>query len=136
MTDTPTATPFVAYYRVSTAKQGMSGLGLEAQHTAVRSYLATIGGELVGEFTEVESGRRKTRPQLTAALVACRKLRARLVIAKLDRLARNVAFVANLMDSRVEFVAVDNPNATRLVLHVLAAFAEEEGVRVAEEPKT
>lgn len=117
---------FVAYYRVSTDRQGQSGLGLEAQASAVAAFVAGRSGELVGTFTEVESGRKAERPQLTAALDACRRRKATLVIAKLDRLARNVAFIARLMESGVEFVAVDNPHATKLLIHLLAAFAEHE----------
>jgi DNA invertase Pin-like site-specific DNA recombinase len=117
---------FIAYYRVSTDKQGRSGLGLEAQQRTVRDNVRVWAGELAAEFTEVESGKRNDRPQLAAALAACRKQRAVLCIAKLDRLARNVAFIANLMDSGVDFVAVDMPNANRLTLHVMAAFAEHE----------
>lgn len=116
---------FVAYYRVSTARQGQSGLGLDAQRLAVAGYV-TSRGELVEEFTEVESGQKNDRPQLIAALDLCRRRRAVLVIAKLDRLARNVAFVARLMESGAEFVAVDNPHATKLLVHLLAAFAEHE----------
>lgn len=126
------ATKYVAYYRVSTESQGRSGLGLDAQRTAVAAHIARTPGEVVGEFVEVESTRRKRRPQLEAALKLCRQTRARLVIAKLDRLARNVAFIANLMESRVDFIAVDNPHASRLVLHVLAAFAEHEREQIGE----
>lgn len=117
---------FVTYVRVSTQRQGASGLGLEAQRKAVGDYLNGGSWELVGEFTEVESGKRNDRPQLAAALAACRKHKATLIIAKLDRLARNVAFIANLMDAGVEFVAVDMPMANRLTLHILAAVAEHE----------
>ncbi|MFC7477954.1 recombinase family protein [Dankookia sp. GCM10030260] len=118
-------TGFVAYYRVSTDRQGRSGLGLDAQRAAVASFM--VGrGELSAEFVEVESGRKNDRPQLSAALDQCRRQRATLVIAKLDRLARNVAFVASLMESGVEFVAVDNPHADKLMLHMLSAFAEHE----------
>src|SRR5688572_15440835 len=96
---------FIAYYRVSTEQQGKSGLGLDAQRQAVAGYVAGRG-EIVAEFTEVESSRNK-RPQLHAALEACRwKYKSTLLIARLDRLARNVAFVSNLMESRVDFVAV------------------------------
>ena len=118
---------FVAYYRVSTDRQGRSGLGLDAQREAVARYLASVGGQLVGEHTEIETGKRNDRPELAKALAVCRKRRgARLVIAKLDRLSRNVAFIATMMDSNVEFVACDNPHATRLTLHILAAVAEHE----------
>lgn len=117
---------FIAYYRVSTDKQGKSGLGLEAQQQAVKAYLNGGAWELAGEFTEVESGKRDDRPQLAAALAACRKHRATLVIAKLDRLARNVAFIANLMEAGTDFVAVDMPEANKLVLHIMAAMAQHE----------
>lgn len=116
--------PLVAYYRVSTERQGQSGLGLDAQRAAVSPYAA--GRDLLGEFVEIESGRKDNRPQLAAALALCRQKRAVLVIAKLDRLARSVAFISNLMDSGVEFVAVDMPQANRLTLHILAAVAEHE----------
>jgi DNA invertase Pin-like site-specific DNA recombinase len=117
---------FVAYYRVSTAQQGKSGLGLEAQQAAVKTYLNGGSWELVGEFTEVESGKRKNRPQLEAALAMCKKQKATLVIAKLDRLARNLHFISGLMESKINFVAVDMPTANRLTVHILAAVAEEE----------
>jgi DNA invertase Pin-like site-specific DNA recombinase len=120
------STGFIAYYRVSTERQGRSGLGLEAQRAAVGRYLGGIGGILLAEHTEVETGRRNDRPELQKALAACRKHKARLVIAKLDRLSRNVAFIATMMDAGVEFVACDNPHATRLTLHILAAVAEHE----------
>lgn len=114
----------VAYYRVSTERQGQSGLGLNAQRSAVAAYAG--GKDFLGEFVEVESGRKDDRPQLAAALAMCRQKRAVLVIAKLDRLARSVAFISNLMESGVEFVAVDMPQANRLTLHILAAVAEHE----------
>jgi DNA invertase Pin-like site-specific DNA recombinase len=117
---------WVAYYRVSTAKQGASGLGLEAQREAVAGYLNGGDWQLAAEFTEVESGRKNDRPELAKALVACRRIGATLIIAKLDRLARNVAFVSNLMESGVEFTAVDFPTANRLTIHILAAVAEHE----------
>ena len=116
---------FVAYYRVSTDRQGSSGLGLDAQRQAVASHIAPAV-PLV-EFTEVESGKKHTnRPQLLAALAECRKRRATLVIAKLDRLGRNVVFIATLMESEVEFICCDNPHANKFMLHLLAAFAEHE----------
>jgi DNA invertase Pin-like site-specific DNA recombinase len=114
---------FLAYYRVSTDRQGRSGLGLEAQQAAVRGYLGAAAP--IAEFTEIETGKRNDRPQLKEALALCRKRKAKLVIAKLDRLSRNLAFIATLMDSGVEFVAVDNPHATRLTLHILAAAVAE-----------
>lgn len=126
---------FVAYYRVSTTKQGESGLGLEAQQTAVRRYLSDAGGVTVAEFTEVESGSRKDRPKLRDAIAHCKREAATLVIAKLDRLARNVHFVSGLMDGGVEFVAVDNPHANRLMLHLLAAFAEHEREQISRRTK-
>src|SRR3954454_18915621 len=117
---------FVAYYRVSTQKQGASGLGLDAQRKAVADYLDGGRWSLVAEFTEVESGKRNDRPELAKALATCRRTGATLIIAKLDRLARNVAFVSNLMEAGVEFVAVDFPTANRLTIHILAAVAEHE----------
>ncbi len=117
---------FVAYYRVSTDKQGRSGLGLDAQRESVTRYLNGGNWSLVAEVTEVESGKRDDRPKLAEALALCRIHNATLVIAKLDRLARHVAFIANLMDSGVDFVACDFPQANRLTVHILAAVAEHE----------
>jgi DNA invertase Pin-like site-specific DNA recombinase len=126
---------FIAYYRVSTVQQGRSGLGLEAQQAAVRDYLNGGAWTLLAEFTEVESGKRADRPQLAAALAACRVHRATLVVAKLDRLARNVAFVSALMESGVEFVACDMPAANRLTVHILAAVAEHEAKMISARTK-
>lgn len=117
---------FIAYYRVSTDKQGASGLGLEAQQEAVERHVRAAGGRILDVFREIESGKKNDRPQIAAAIVACRARRATLIIAKLDRLARNVAFVSNLMESGIEFVACDNPHANRLTIHILAAVAEHE----------
>lgn len=122
----PMTTLFVAYYRVSTDRQGQSGLGLEAQAAAVAGYAARIGGEIVAEVTEIESGKRNDRPELARALDLCRRRKAALLIARLDRLSRNVAFISNLMESRVDFRAVDMPEASRLTIHILAAVAEHE----------
>lgn len=116
---------YIAYYRVSTDKQGRSGLGLEAQKQAVEFYVAGRG-TIVEEFTEIETGKRSDRPELARALTMCRQRRARLVIAKLDRLARNVHFISGLMESGVEFTACDMPEANRLTLHIIAAVAEHE----------
>ena len=117
---------YIAYFRVSTAQQGSSGLGLEAQREAVKLYVNSAGGLIVESFEEVESGKRNDRPEIAAALAACRLRRAVLIIAKLDRLARNVAFISRLMDAGVEFVACDNPHATKFTIHILAAVAELE----------
>jgi DNA invertase Pin-like site-specific DNA recombinase len=126
---------FVAYYRVSTQKQGESQLGMEAQCAAVESYVRQTGGTILGSFVEIESGKRSDRPELAKALEAAKRAKATLVIAKLDRLARNVAFIARLMDAGTEFVAVDQPHASRLTLHILSAFAEDEGRRISERTK-
>jgi DNA invertase Pin-like site-specific DNA recombinase len=126
---------FVAYYRVSTARQGKSGLGLEAQRAAVREHLNGGTWQVVAEFTEIESGKNADRPKLAAALKECRLRRAKLIIAKLDRLARNVAFVSNLMESGVEFEAVDFPQANRLTIHIMAAIAEHEAKMISDRTK-
>lgn len=127
----------ISYIRVSTQKQGMSGLGLEAQQKAVQQYLAEQGAELVAEYVEVESGRKtdKQRPELAKALEACKKQKAVLVVAKLDRLARNVHLISGLMESKVKFVCLDMPEANELTLHVMAAFAEYEAKRISERTK-
>ena len=123
---TPPLPRFVAYYRVSTDRQGRSGLGLDAQREAVAGQVHRASGEIVADYTEIESGKRADRPELRAALAEAKRQRATLVIARLDRLSRNMAFIANLMDARVDFIACDNPHATRLTLHILAAVAEHE----------
>lgn len=117
---------FVAYYRVSTKRQARSGLGLEAQKAAVTAYVQASGGHLVGEYTEVETGRKSSRPELQQAIGHTRLIKATLLIAKLDRLARNIAFVSTLMESGVDFIATDNPHATPLTIHIMAAIAEAE----------
>jgi DNA invertase Pin-like site-specific DNA recombinase len=134
---------YIAYYRVSTQKQGASGLGLEAQREAVARYLGGSTSELVGEFVETETGKGADalakRPQLRAALEACRKVGAKLLIAKLDRLARNVHFITGLMEAAkgngrkaIKFVACDMPDANDLTIHLMAAFAEHEAKRISE----
>jgi len=129
---------YIAYFRVSTKRQGQSGLGLEAQQATAAAYLRTVPqSKLVGEYVEIESGTKKGnhRPQLAAALAACRVHNATLLVGKLDRLSRNVAFLANLMESGVEFVACDNPFATKLTIHVLAAVAENEAEMISQRTK-
>ena len=128
---------FIGYFRVSTKRQGQSGLGLDAQRAAVTAYLGSTRGRLVAEFTEVEHGTRRgnTRPQLASALAQCRIHGATLIIAKLDRLARNVAFVSHLMESGCEFTACDFPQANRLTIHILAAVAEHEAEMVSTRTK-
>jgi DNA invertase Pin-like site-specific DNA recombinase len=125
----------IAYFRVSTDRQGRSGLGLEAQKQAVTDFLSIKGWALTGEYVEVESGKRKDRPMLAEAIEETKRIRGRLVIAKLDRLARNVHFISGLMETGVDFVAVDMPTADRFMLHVYAAMAEEEGRRISQRTK-
>jgi DNA invertase Pin-like site-specific DNA recombinase len=129
------ARPIVAYYRVSTRQQGDSGLGLEGQVAAVERFAASAGSAIVRAFQEVESGKRADRPELARALAFARRAGATLVIAKLDRLARNVHFLSGLMESGVDFVACDNPTANRLTIHILAAVAEDEARRISERTK-
>lgn len=116
----------VHYYRVSTAKQARSGLGLEAQRAAIASYCATRGCVNVGEFTEQESGKRDDRPELAKALHHAKVTGATLVIAKLDRLSRNLAFLASLQDAGVKFVAADMPEATEMTVQIMAVMAQAE----------
>lgn len=122
----------VTYTRVSTGKQGRSGLGLEGQEAAIASYAAANAAHIVGSFTEVESGRNNTRPQLQAALKLARVTGSKLVIAKLDRLSRNAAFLLNLQESGVDFVACDNPTATPLTIGILALVAQDEARAISE----
>jgi DNA invertase Pin-like site-specific DNA recombinase len=132
-----TAPRFVAYYRVSTARQGRSGLGLEAQREAVRAFLAGSAGALAEAFTEIESGKNDDgRPQLARALDACRLTGAVLVIAKLDRLSRDAHFLLGLEKAGVEFVAADMPNANRLTVRLMAVIAQEEREMISARTKT
>jgi DNA invertase Pin-like site-specific DNA recombinase len=124
------STKLIVYRRVSTARQGESGLGLEAQEASVEGYAKGIGAEIIRTFTEVESGKRSDRPQLAKALAACRREKARLCIAKLDRLSRSVHFLSGLLKTGVDFVCVEYPNADKLMLHMLAVFAEEEARQI------
>ena len=126
---------FVSYIRVSTLRQGRSGLGLEAQIAAVQAH--TAGHELVGQFIEIESGRNCDRPELKKAIALARKTKSTIVIAKLDRLARNVAFVSALLESGAEFAACDMPQADRMMLQlqIVAVFAEHEAKMISERTK-
>ncbi|MGH1430465.1 MAG: recombinase family protein [Neptuniibacter sp.] len=117
---------YIAYYRVSTDRQGQSGLGLEAQETTVQGFLKSHGGRLVESFTEVESGKNGDREQLAKAINRCKVKNAVLLVSKLDRLSRSVAFIANLQQSGVKFVIAENPQLTDLTIHILAAVAQAE----------
>lgn len=125
----------VTYYRVSTDKQGRSGLGLEAQKAAVEAYAARTHATIVREFVEIESGKNDSRPKLAEALAYARRAKAVLLVAKLDRLSRSVRFIATVLDSGVEFAAADVPEANRLLLHVLAAVAEAEAKAISDRTK-
>lgn len=125
----------VAYYRVSTKGQGESGLGLEGQEAAVAAYVRRTGCELIASYTEVESGKDNARPELHKALGHARRSKATLVIAKLDRLSRNAAFLGNMLESGVKFVACDNPTTTDLTIRILAAVAQEEAEKISERTK-
>ncbi|MGY3449780.1 recombinase family protein [Bradyrhizobium sp. USDA 4353] len=126
---------FVSYCRVSTARQGKSGLGLEAQREAVSRYLNGGQWSLVAEFTEVESGKRNDRPELAKALQACRVYGAKLVIAKLDRLSRDAHFLLGLEKAGVDFVAADMPHANRLTVGIMAMVADEERRMISQRTK-
>jgi len=131
--------PAIAYLRVSTADQGKSGLGLEAQREACARYAADAKLSAIGEYVEVETGKGsnalKKRPQLLVALAHAKKAKAKLIIAKLDRLARNVHFIAGLMESGVDFVAADMPTADRFQLHIYAALGEQEARMISQRTK-
>jgi DNA invertase Pin-like site-specific DNA recombinase len=126
---------FIAYYRVSTVKQGQSGLGIEAQEAAVVNYAAATGSQILATYHEIESGKRSDRPQLDLALAHAKRAKATLIIAKLDRLARNVEFIAHLMNAGVDFFACDLPGANRMTLHIMAAMAENEALMASERTK-
>jgi DNA invertase Pin-like site-specific DNA recombinase len=125
----------IGYRRVSTQGQGQSGLGLEAQQSAIDAHVTQTGCSLVATYTEVESGKKSDRPELVRAMAHARRAGATLVIAKLDRLARNVHFLSGLMESGVEFLACDMPYANRLTLHIMAAVAEDEARRISQRTK-
>ena len=126
-------TKYVAYLRVSTQKQGYSGLGLEAQKEIIKNFLHDKTP--IAEFTEIESGRKTDRPKLKEALTQCRTTGATLIVAKLDRLARNVSFLSNLLESDVEIVFCDFPQANKMVLHILAAISQYEAELTAQRTK-
>jgi DNA invertase Pin-like site-specific DNA recombinase len=126
---------FVAYYRVSTDHQGLDGNGIAAQRKAVEDYLNGGRWKLVAEFTEVESGKKSDRPQLAKALAACKRHKAKLVIAKLDRLSRNVHFISGLIKRKVDFVACDMPSANAFMINIYAAVAQEERRMISERTK-
>lgn len=117
---------FIAYQRVSTAEQGASGLGLDAQGAAIAAHVSGCGGDLLASYVEVESGKRDDRPKLRAALDHCKLTGAKLVVAKLDRLGRKLRLLADLMEGEVGLVVCDQPSASSLLLHILGAIAEEE----------
>lgn len=127
-------TNFVTYFRVSTAKQGRSGLGLDAQREAVRRFVRE-GDKVAATFTEVESGRNSERPQLATAMAHARKIGAKVLIAKLDRLSRDVEFVARLLKSDVRIIAADMPDADLFRLHLEAVIAEEEARKISARTK-
>src|SRR6266851_4255276 len=124
------ATGIVAYVRVSTKGQGESGLGIEAQRAAVAAYAKQNGVDFMHWYSEVETGKLADRPELAKALAHARRSKATLVVAKLDRLARNVAFTSALMRAGVDFLCCDNPHANKLTIHILAAVAEDEAERI------
>lgn len=127
-------TQYVAYYRVSTKKQGRSGIGLEAQKQIVADFTSERG-PVVGEFVEVQTGSRNMRDELAKALALARRAKATLVIAKLDRLTRNYFFCRDLMESRVDFVCCDQPHVDPFTIHILAAVAEQERKLISERTK-
>ena len=128
-------TKYIAYYRVSTVKQGQSGLGLEAQKASVADYLAGVSGELINEYTEIQSGKKNNRLELDKALRKCRLTGATLLIAKLDRLSRNAAFLMNLQESAIKFIACDMPEANNLTVGLMACLADYERVLISNRTK-
>ena len=126
---------FVAYYRVSTDRQGKSGLGLEAQQESVNAHLAHCAGDIIEQYTEIESGKKNNRPELEKALRRCRLTGAILIIARLDRLSRNAKFLLSLMDSEVKFVCADMPEANNFTVQILACVAEHESKIISERTK-
>ena len=128
-------TKFISYYRVSTEKQGLQGNGMEAQKQSVARYLNSLDFELLASFEEVESGANNKRPQLAAAIQMAKSKKAVLVFAKLDRLGRNAAFLLQLQDSGIDFVACDMPNADKLSIGIIALLAQRERQLISERTK-
>lgn len=126
---------YISYLRVSTGRQEISGLGIEAQRSSNLQYLKTVQGVLVDEYVETESGAKSYRPQLAKALQACRRTKSTLLIARLDRLSRSLSFVAQLLDANVEIKCADMPEANRLLLQMLAVFGEHERQMIGERTK-
>jgi DNA invertase Pin-like site-specific DNA recombinase len=136
MTMQATAPKFVSYIRVSTARQGRSGLGLEAQREAVRQFVAMRGGRIIApEFVEIESGKKNDRPELAKAQKRCRVTGATLVVAKLDRLSRNVSFLMDMRDSGIQFVAADMPEANTMTIGVMSTVAQHEREAISQRTK-
>jgi len=125
---------FIAYYRVSTQKQGDSGLGLEAQKSAVLKFI-NVDDKLISELTDIESGKKNNRPNLLKAIELCKQYDATLLIAKLDRLSRNVAFIFTLKDTKVKFKCADMPNANSFTIGIMAVLAQEERERTSQRTK-
>jgi len=126
---------YVAYYRVSTTKQGVSGLGLESQQASVKQHLQQTGGELLGEFSDICSGKRNDRTELMNALKRCRLTGATLLIAKLDRLGRNAKFLMELQESELNFICLDMPEANKLTIGFMASLAEYESDQIGKRVK-
>ena len=125
---------FITYYRVSTQRQGLSALGLEAQRNSVLSFLNNR--TILAEYTDIETGKNDNRPELLKAIELAKQTNSTLLIAKLDRLSRNLTFVSTLMDTKVRFICCDMPDANELTIHIFAALAQWERVRIAERTRT
>ncbi len=126
---------YVAYYRISTKEQEESHLGLDAQRDTVMQYIRHNGNKVIAEFCETESGKNDDRPELLKAITLCKAKDATLVIAKLDRLSRNLTFISTLMDNKVRFICCDMPDANELTLHIFASLAQWERKRISERTK-
>lgn len=126
---------YISYFRVSTQRQGNSGLGLDAQKTAVNNFINHCTDSIILEFTDIESGKNDSRPQLKLAIEAAQKSNAQLLIAKLDRLSRNAAFIFTLRDSKVNFICCDMPNANSVTIGIMAVLAQDERERISQRTK-